>query len=179
MSEPPTSDSGGETAKAPAARFDFSSPPFHPPFQQASPLGGVQTVVQIAQERHSGPLPAPVDFRQYKEVEPRAPGLILDMAVRQQKHEIWMDRATLISETIYRTFGILAATGVVGGMIAGSVYCAVNNQSAAAVALGAASGLATVAGVFIRGRNLTHMQEQQEPPARPSEAKAKSRPDHV
>ena len=82
-----------------------------------------------------------------------------------------MDKGTLLSETFYRVLGIFAATGVVGGMIAGSVVCALHNQSDAAVALGVASGLATVAGVFIRGRNLTFMQDKPEEAARAIETR--------
>lgn len=168
MSVPPTNDdAGGKAAKPPAAKADFSSPPIHPPYQQPFPLGSGQTLIQVSEERRSGPLPDSREFQSYKEADPRAPGLILEMAERQQKHDIWMDKATLISETFYRTLGILAATGIVGGMISGSVICAINGQTAPAVALGAASGLAAVAGVFIRGRNLMHMQAQPEATTRP------------
>lgn len=86
-------------------------------------------------EAHSGPLPTPGTLQGYKDLGPEVLEQILAMADRQQRHDHRMEVGILHSETAYRVLGILGAVGVVGGMIAGSVACAMYGHTAAAVAL--------------------------------------------
>jgi len=121
--------------------------------------------VVATRSHHSGPLPASGEFEAYGKTLPSAPDRILSMAERQQRHDHRIEIGTLVSETIYRLTGITIAGSLVGGMAYGSVICALAGQTAAAVALGLASGLTGLASVFVRGRNIIRMQSEPEPTA--------------
>lgn len=132
--------------------------------EQAPP--GAGRVIQAVLQYHSGPLPPPEALAGYDAVEPGAAGRIISMAERQQTHAHRMATSTLRSESVYRLCGILAAVLITGGAIVGAVICALFNHEKAAIALGAAAGVSTLAGVFIRGRDMTRVQDAPTPPAR-------------
>lgn len=147
---------------------DFQLPTTHPPADLGDPPGKpytlVQnTLVQIAAETHVGPLPSPSALEHYKRIDPNALTVILTMAEHQQQHETWMDKATLISETIYRLCGMFSALLIIAGLAGSAIYCSTHGDMKTAVAFAGASGLSTIGGLFIRGRNMTRLQDNSAP----------------
>lgn len=142
---------------------DFQTSTIHPQADLGSPPGGPFTLLRIDTKTHVGPLPPPVDLEHYKQIDANAVPIILAMADRQQRHDAWMDKATLISETIYRLSGMFSALLIVGGLAAGAVYCSTHGDIKTAVALAGASGLSTLGGLFIRGRDMIRLQDKSPP----------------
>jgi uncharacterized membrane protein len=103
---------------------------------------------------HSGPLPPAEEFAAYDGVFPGAAKEILDMAVRQQEHVHFCEKAAITGELRYRLFGMVAAVTVVLVLVIGAVMAAIYGQTALAATLGGAAGLTTLAGAFIKGRRL-------------------------
>jgi uncharacterized membrane protein len=122
--------------------------------QQTAERASVRVVHEFASRYHSGPLPPADVFSEYEAICPGAAREILDMAVREQAHSHSMDRDALRSEVQYRKLSIIAASLIVVSMIGAATVCAVTGHEYAAVALGGAAALSTLAGVFVRGRNL-------------------------
>lgn len=114
-------------------------------------------MVTLEMKAHAGPLPPAEDFAAYGEVEPTAPRLILEMAVRQQKHDHWMDKSTLISESAYRVLGLLMAGAIPTSAIGAAVYLALQDKTVAAALIGVVGTLATLGAAFIKGRDLRHI----------------------
>lgn len=147
----------------------------------------VKIVARAYSRIHSGPLPRAEEFARYDAVCPGAAREILQMAVRAQTHGHDMDRTALKSEVLYRNIAISAAALIILAMIAGSVICAIFGRENAAIALGTAAGLSSLAGVFIRGRNLfgsgqeskakeaPEPQPEEAPPPKPSQRKLTQR----
>lgn len=52
----------------------------------------VMTAVSVSEERHSGPIPAPRQMREYDEIVPGSAERILQMAERQQNHRHQQER---------------------------------------------------------------------------------------
>ncbi len=142
---------------------DFQTPTIHQQADLGSPPGPPYTLLRIATKTHVGPLPPPIDLEYYKQIDANAVPTILAMAARQQRHEIWMDKATLISETFYRLAGLFSALSIIGGLAVGAIYCSTHGDTRTAVALAGASGLSTIGGLFIRGRDMTRLQDKSPP----------------
>ena len=63
----------------------------------------------ISAEFHSGPLPSPKSLAGYEVVSPGLAKQIVDMATRQQEHDIRMELDTFGSESRYRLLTLTAA----------------------------------------------------------------------
>ena len=142
---------------------DFRTSTIHPQANLGPPPGVSYALLGFATETRTGPIPAPVDLEHYKQIDASAVPTILAMADRQQRHEAWMDKATLISETTYRLAGMFSALLIVGGLAAGAIYCSTHGDIKTAVALASASGLSTLGGLFIRGRDMIRLQDKSPP----------------
>ncbi len=116
---------------------------------------------------HSGPLPPADVFADYDRICPGAAREILDMAVRAQTHAHDMETRALKSEASYRVLGIVTAGLVIAVMIGGAVTCAIYGYENAAMALGAAAGLSSLAGVFVRGQGLFEARKAEPVPEEP------------
>jgi len=132
-----------------------------------------RVVAQFVAQHHSGPLPPAELFEQYERICPGAAREILDMAVRAQKHGHEMDKAAMESEVTYREIGIVAATLILLTMIGGAITCALFGREIVGAALGGATALIGVAGVFIRGRGL--FEKAPSKPSEPQQPKPKTR----
>lgn len=103
--------------------------------------------VTAAVTSHRGPLPAPETFSQYDHICPGAAREILDMAIREQRHRHFVERA----ESIYPFLGMLAGFVVVSGCIGGAAYLAINGHDLIAGVLIGAQLLGVVY-LFINSR---------------------------
>ena len=130
-----------------------------------------QVFSRVVSRVHIGPLPPVEDFAGYDEVCPGASREILDMAIAQQRHAHWIEKAEIIGEIALKVLGIFAALCVVGGLLAASVYCAIIGQTAVGVALASGAGIATIAGVFLR-----NFIRKPEPEPEPPKTKPKQKP---
>lgn len=123
---------------------------------------------------HSGPLPPAEDFAAYETVSPGAAKEILDMAVRQQLHAHFCERAAITGELRYRLFGMGAAVTVVLVLVCGTIFASYYGQTTVAITLGGAAGLTTLAGAFIKGRRLFEPDvAERQPPAKADRRKGK------
>ncbi len=86
--------------------------------------------------------------------DPAAADLLYRMIERQQVHDNHMERATLRSESLYRLTGMGTALSVVLALSALAAFAIYMGHPRTGVFFGAAAGLSTLAGVFIRGRGL-------------------------
>jgi uncharacterized membrane protein len=127
------------------------------------PEADKERILLLTMRAHSGPLPPADEFAHYGHVEASAPRTILDMAERQQKHDHWMDKWTLISEASYRVLTIVAAAVIILGMVYLGYSLIMAGHEGAGAALLALGPLATIAQGFIRGRNMTRMQDHPQP----------------
>lgn len=86
------------------------------------------------------------------------------MAIRAQVHGHAMDEKALDSEDGYRKLGMSMTGLLVLCMLIATVICAALGHERTPIALGAATGLTTVAGVFVRGRGLFEREAKTEEP---------------
>lgn len=118
-------------------------------------------MVMVAHERTTtfqGPIPHSVELAALKAVDPAALELVYRLAERQQLHDHQIERETLSSETRYRSYGIFAAVAVIGGLLSVSALALLLGYPTSATIIAGAAGIASVASVFVRGRNLIGMQ---------------------
>lgn len=114
----------------------------------------LQQVTTEIVKAHHGPLPSVEDFAGYDGVCPGSAREIMDMAVRQQKHNHTMDLYNASSEFWLPVIGIAAAVTVVVGMFAAGVYLALNGHENLAIAVLSGTGIVTVVGAFLqRGKD--------------------------
>lgn len=125
-----------------------------------------ELLVQMV-KMHAGPLPMVEDFAAYGEILPSAPDRILSMAERQQLHDHWMDKGTLISETLYRLIGTIAAFCVMLGFWILTGYLAYIGAMWPASIVGAFSTLSTIVSAFIKGRDLRKTTQPEPEKAKP------------
>lgn len=115
------------------------------------------------QRHHSGPLPTVEDFRGYEEACKGAARDIVDMAVRQQKHYHWVEKADVLAGILLPILGLVAAVSAVVAMLATGVYLAMNGHENLAVAVFSGTGIATIAGAFlqrVRAKKVTEPPQQ-------------------
>lgn len=129
-----------------------------------------QTAVRVFQhvvKSHRGPLPPAEDFAAYDAAFPGAAKEILEMAVRQQQHAHYCEKATIDGELHYRLFGMIAAIAVVLVLVIGAIVASIYGQTGLSITLGGAAGLTTLAGAFIKGRRLFEIEPSRNPPESP------------
>jgi uncharacterized membrane protein len=124
---------------------------------QGIPPGKVGVLVQqitteVQHRLHAGPLPAVEDFRGYNDVCPGAARDILDMAMRQQRHQHFIEKAGVLADFCLPMLGLIAAVAVIAAMLWAGVYLAMNDHENLAIAVITGTGLATVGGAFLQGR---------------------------
>lgn len=119
-------------------------------YQAPEPLRKIvkQTIMRV----HSGPLPPPDVFRDYGLVNPDAPRIIMEMAQRQQEHNIQLENRMIALEARYRDFGVAAGLAVVLAMILAAAYCAYIGSETVALALVGGTTLSGLARLFIWGQ---------------------------
>jgi uncharacterized membrane protein len=99
---------------------------------------------------HVGPLPTVEDFSGCNQVCPGAARDILEMAIRQQKHRNWVQKAEVIADTLVPVAAIVSAVGVIGLMLWGGIYLATINHEGLAATVLSGTGIATIAGAFLQ-----------------------------
>ena len=116
--------------------------------EKASSLAQV-VMTQVA-SYHSGPLPTVRDFAGYEQICPGAARDILEMAKTAQANAHALQMAETYGEIWLKTLGVAAGLFVVGAMMYAAIYSALNGHDWVAGTIASGSGLALVAGVFIR-----------------------------
>jgi uncharacterized membrane protein len=127
----------------------------------------VQQITTEMTRLHLGPLPAVEDFEGYDKACPGAARDIVDMAVRQQKHQHWVEKADVVGDMLLPILGLIAAIVLVLAMLGTGVYLAVNGHEQLAFGVFTGTGIATVAGAVLQRKRTKQLNGA--PPAQPNE----------
>ena len=107
-------------------------------------------VVTSVETFHSGPLPSVETFSGYEKACPGAARDILEMAKSSQVHLQFMDKAQILGQISLNLLGIISAVIILCLMMYAALQAALAGHEYLAAVLGSGTGLALVAGVFVR-----------------------------
>lgn len=136
----------------------------------------VQQITTEMTRLHLGPLPAVEDFEGYDKACPGAARDIMDMAVRQQKHQHWVEKAEVASDMLLPILGLIAAIFLVVAMLVTGVYLAINAHEQLGFGVLSGTGIAAVAGAVLQRRRTKQPNgSQTEQPNNPNLNKRKKK----
>ncbi len=124
-----------------------------------------------------GPLPPPDLLDNYEQILPGAAERIFGLTETEQSHRVgWEDRA-LSGELKYSLTGLWLGAGVVVALFLSAVACAAMGATEIGVALASAGGLASAAGIFVKGRDMAknRIRGPKEQPKLPEKQKPRNR----
>lgn len=121
-----------------------------------------QQIVQVAFQQTVNSFPInSQEIAALRQADPAALELLYKLIDRQQLSDIDIEKLTLRAETRYRNLGLYAAVIVMVSFCAVAALAIINGHPREGAIIAGTAGLASIAGVFVRGRSLGRWRPDQ------------------